>query len=236
MDAANYNLFWDENFPPLYNHTSIAFLKRCPGFYDAKKGNMRAALFVAGISVKTARINELRKKYPAAVLLPVIGKNKLPEALARIIGLKIYRGISKTHTLTRKKLTAMERLLHKPQFRGKILKGENYIIVDDIVTQGGTVSALRRFVLSKGGFVVAVAALAHSAGSGVIAPDLNNIHRLIEKFEYTCMIKILRSHRIADTIWEMTNSQIKYLSKFKTPERLVKKIITSRASLRLYHS
>ena len=218
------NYSWDKDFPPLYSHTSISSLKRCPGFDDAKKGNIKAALLVTGLSVKSKRINEIKEKYPSAVLLPIMSNNKLPEALARIIGLEIYFGIHKVETVKRKGLSAMERLLYKPQFRGSVPKGKNYIIVDDIVTQGSTVSALRQFVLSQGGFVIAVATLAHSAGSGVIAPNPEGVHKLAEKFDYLCLIEILRSYHIADDLSEMTNSQIRYLTRFKTIERLVKKI------------
>lgn len=218
---------WGENFPLLYNHTSIAYLKRCSGFNSAKRGSMRDALQVAACTVKSRRIQELREKYPQAVLLPVRGKNKLPEALARTIGLSVntnIRQLQKAQAPPRKDLSAMARLLHKPCFRGSVLGGENYIIVDDIVTQGGTVAALRQFILSKGGFVVAVVALAQSAGSGVLAPSPERIEQLSEKFDYSLLINVLRSYHIADDLREMTNSQIKYLSRFKTMEGLVKKI------------
>lgn len=215
---------WDRDFPPVYNHTSVSYLKRCPGFDAAKHGNLRAALFVANISVKPQRIEELRARYPAAILLPVGSKNRLPEAFARRIGLKVHLGVREVHTLTRKELCAMERLLHKPKFHGSILKGENYILVDDIVTQGGSVAALRQFVLSEGGSVAAVAALAYSAGSGVIAPVPERVRQLCERFDCSRIDAILRSYYIADDIWDMTNSQIKYLLRFSSAERLVKKI------------
>ena len=118
----------------------------------------------------------------------------------------------------------MERLLHKPRFCGLINEGESYIIVDDIVTQGGTVSALRQYVLSKGGSVAAIVALAYSVGSGVIAPNPARLHQLIEKFEYSCVLGIIRSYGIANDLHEMTNSQIKYLSRFNDIERLTTKI------------
>ena len=185
---------------------------------------MQAALLVAGATVKPQRIKELQKKYPSAILLPVRSGNKLPEALARMIGPRVCLSVHEVQTLTKKNLSAMERMLHKPQFRGSISAGENYIIVDDIVTQGSTVSALRQFVLSNGGSVVAIAALAYSIGSGVIAPSPEKVHQLVEKFGYPYIMQTLRLYDIADDLWEMTNSQINYLLRFKTKEQLVKKI------------
>jgi len=185
---------------------------------------MQAALMVASLSVKLQRIKELRNKYPFAILLPIMGRNKLPVALALLTGLNVCFSVHEIQTIKRKELSAMERLLYKPQFCGSISPGNDYIIVDDIVTQGGTVSALRQFILSNGGFVVAITALAYSIGSGIIAPIPERVCQLVDKFEYSYMINILRSYNMANELQEMTNSQIKYLTRFKTLERIVKKI------------
>jgi len=224
LEEKSNGYLWENGFPPLYSHTSISRLKHCPGFSDAKQGNMQAALLVAGVSVKSERIKELREKYPSAVLLPVMTKNKLPEAFAWLIGLKVCLDVREVQSFKIKNLSAMERLLHKPQFRGTITKGESYIIVDDIVTQGCTISALRQFVLSRGGSVAAVTALAYAAGSGAIAPGPERVRRLAEKPGYPHMLETLRFYHIAEELGEMTDSQIKYLLRFKNTEQLVKKI------------
>ena len=71
------SLAWEKDFPRGYGHTSIAYLKRCPGYEDAKNGNMNAANFVVSQCVKQSRINDLRNKHPNAVLIPVLNKNRL---------------------------------------------------------------------------------------------------------------------------------------------------------------
>lgn len=36
-------MMWEENFPGGFGHTSVSFLKRCPGFELAKNGDLNAA-------------------------------------------------------------------------------------------------------------------------------------------------------------------------------------------------
>lgn len=220
----NNPLLWQDNFPPVYGHTSVSFLKRCSGFYDAKNGNMDMALIVVGMCIKPELIIEINQSYPDALLIPVISNNKLPEALAMTINLQVDTGIHQLHTHARKTLSAMERLLHKPGFSGKIIKGKNYIIIDDIITQGGTVSALRKHIITHGGSVVAVVALASSAGSRMIAPNHEDVSELINKYSFPLITYMLKKYNIADDIWELTRSQMKYLLCFKELSSLVNKI------------
>ena len=59
--------------------------------------------------------------------------------------------------------------MNRPVFDGTISKDYNYIILDDVVTQGGTVSVLRRFIKDNAGNVAAVSALAFGKDSSTIA-------------------------------------------------------------------
>lgn len=215
---------WEDDFPPVYAHTSISFLKRCPGYEKAKRGNMQAALMTVKKCIKPERIAELRRKYPQAVLLPVMTENRLPEALAQTIGLKTNTGVHEEKTQNRKRLSAMERLLDKPSFRGKIKKGESYIIIDDVVTQGGTISELRKHVILCGGSVVAVVALAISAGSHIIALGLQDAFELTNKFSFQSITSVLRKYYIAYELWELTRPQARYLLRFNELDNMVEKI------------
>ena len=214
---------WEKWFPKGYGHTSITFLRRCLGFKDAKAGNIDAARFVVRRCVKQERLCELRERYPDAILLPVLGQNKLPLALAQAIGLPIWLQVRLVHTVSRKVLNAIQRLMHKPVFTGYIRHDMEYIIVDDVITQGGTVAALREFVLVRGGRVVAVVALAYAIGSHAVAPLKKHIVRLIVKFGMP-LIFLLRAFKIATGFWELTNSQAKYLRCFASLENIRKRL------------
>jgi hypothetical protein len=214
---------WEKDFPKGYGHTSIVFLKRCLGFEDAKNGDLNAAQHVVRRCVKQKRLQELREHYPDAVLLPVLSKNQMPTALAQAIGLPIWIHVHLIHTIPRKLLNAMQRLLHKPEFDGFILSDTNYILVDDIITQGGTIAALRRFVTVRGGRVVATVALAFSIGSHVVAPLRRYVTMLIIKFGYA-LIFFLLSLGIAFSVWGLTNSQVKYLLRFKSIRNILMRL------------
>jgi hypothetical protein len=214
---------WESDFPKGYGHTSIAFLKRCLGFEDAKNGDMDAAHFVVGRCVKQDRLQKLREQYPNAVLLPVLGNNKLPLALAQIIGLPIWLDVHLVHIVSRKLLCAIERFLHRPIFTGYIQGDLEYIIIDDVITQGGTISALRNYVISMGGVVVAVVALAYAIGSHAVAPIKRHLVRLLLKFGMTLM-SFLKIYGIAVSTRALTNSQVKYLLRFASVGNILKKI------------
>lgn len=226
-------LSWRDSFPPVYGHTSVSYLKRCAGFEEAKRGDIQAAFRVVNMCIKPGRIAELKKRHAGSVLLPIMAGNRLPEAFARQIGMEIHTGVREAESQSRKALSGMERLLHTPCFYGKINKGVNYVIVDDVVTQGGTVSALRKHVIRNGGAVTAVTALALSADSRILAPELGDINNLIDKFTYMVLTDLLRKHNIADDVWELTRSQIRYLLRFEKTEHIansIEKIKCSRGS------
>jgi hypothetical protein len=214
---------WENDFPNGYGHTSIAFLKRCVCFEDAKNGDLDAAQFVVSRCVKHNRLCDLREKYPDAVLLPVLGRNQLPLALALAIGLPIWTHVYLLQTVSRRVLNAAQRLLHIPVFMGYIKEGSEYILVDDVITQGGTITALRRFVVARGGTVVAVVALAYAIGSHAVAPTKRTLIRLTVKFN-AALILLLRMLGIAASAQGLTNSQARYLLCFASLGNIEKKL------------
>lgn len=197
---------------------------RCSGFTEAKHGDIQAASDVVNMCIKPCRMIELKRRYPHAVLLPIITKNRLPEAFATQFGMNVHTGVYELESQNRKTLTAMERLLHKPCFLGKINGGTDYIIVDDIVTQGGTISELRKYIIRNGGTVSAVTALASSTDSRIIAPVDQDIYSLIDKFTYTLLIDVLTKYNIADDVWELTRSQVRCLLRFEKTEHIINSI------------
>jgi len=220
------SLDWERGFPKGYGHTSISFLKHCLCYEAAKNGDLDAARFVVSRCVKQDRLCELRENYPDAVLLPVLSRNQLPLALALAIGLPIWIHVYLLQTVSRKLLSAAQRLLHIPIFIGYVQKDMKYILVDDVITQGGTIAALRRFVKTQGGTVVAVVALAYAIGSHAVAPMKRIAVRLMLKFGMA-LILFLRMLGIAVSVQGLTNSQAKYLLRFASLDNIEKKLTQS---------
>lgn len=102
--------------------------------------------------------------------------------LAEILGCPISKSIVQCARVGRTKLTAWLRFLCQPSFVGEVLAGQPYIIVDDVVTTGGTFAALRSYIASRGGTVVAASALAHKSGRDqcltIAKPTLDVLHSL----------------------------------------------------------
>jgi len=215
---------WEQNFPAVFGQTSISFLKQCLSFYEAKNGDFEAAKKVVAACIKPRCLIDIKNRYPNAELLPVITGNKLPMALAQAIGLNVCKTVSIHKEHQRKYMNAMERLLYQPTFTGCIKYKTNYILVDDILTQGGTISSLRKHVLSCGGNVVAVVVLAYAIGSKTLTPKQNNIFLLDKKFGYEELGNILRKYLISNNIHELTNQQAEYLLRFKDIDGIVEKI------------
>ena len=206
---------WEDDFPQGFGHTSISYLKRCEGYHAAKNGDIDAAMRVVERCVKTDRIDAVREQFPNTVLLPVISQNMIPLALAMYIGLPVHEGVRRVDTQKRRELPAILRLMYKPKFSGRIIRGVSYIIVDDVITQGGTVASLRHYVLKRGGTVLAVIALAFAIGSRAITPIRANILRILLNFNIVALINTLATYGICSDIRQLTNSQVRYILRFR---------------------
>jgi hypothetical protein len=64
----------------------------------------------------------------------------------------------------RTKLNASERFLYHPVFQGEVHPDIVYVIADDVCTLGGTLAALRGYIVNNGGKVCSFTTLAHRDG------------------------------------------------------------------------
>ena len=106
----------------------------------------------------------------------------------------------------------MHRLFAQPEFDGPVVAGAEYIIVDDHITQGGTVNALRDHIESHGGKVVAVSALTLSQNSSILSPRKETLDEL--KAKWPDIDRLLADAGIAESARALTESQARYILKF----------------------
>jgi len=95
--------------------------------------------------------------------------NALPFAyakyLAEIVGCERDNNIFQVARVGRTRLNKWLRFLCQPSFGGEVSRIDPYIIVDDVVSTGGTFAALRSYIVREGGTVIATSSLATTSGA-----------------------------------------------------------------------
>jgi hypothetical protein len=199
-----YDGSWNPNFPPVIHFIDLdncyakpwKLLEEHPD-YDAAKNNEDriAALSLVHSFLKTpenhAQLQLLKQKYSNAIIVPVHaveanGKNKIPGALAEYIGnrtnIEINDNIIQTNRVHRTGKDEWHRFAFRPAFDGVVNSGRDYILVDDVFSNGGSFNELRLFIEKNGGKVVHTAAMSLGGHGDEIAPDPIIIKSLVDKY------------------------------------------------------
>lgn len=160
---------WPPDFPDVIAH-GVHGIKNEPGWALAKVGDGAAALQLVGRIARREAAEQLRTalKGRDALLLPVrqleqTAENRIPGSfaawLAARLDLAVAGDIVRVNRTMRTSASALQRLVRRAAYDGKVEVGRAYVIVDDVVTQGGTVADLRGYIEGRGGRVLAVTAL-----------------------------------------------------------------------------
>lgn len=227
---------WPENFPKVMLQTTLASIKK--KWLDlhtrAKAGSDGAAIeLVRDIlgeervgkrpNPKWGKLRALAAEHPRAIVVPVraqerTGRNKIPSAYAlmieKIAGLRVTPNIVQTVRANHTGANAVERMMRRAAFAGAVSRGREYILVDDHVTQGGTLNELRKYIQSKGGKVVAVTTLTASQFSDTLSTSADVIEALYKKFGNN-LDEELKQAGIANGVAELTQSQARELRKLR---------------------
>lgn len=149
-------------------------------YINAKSGDMNAAFELLHNHVlKETEILSLGSQIlpDNPIMVPVIakeqlGNNKIPLAYASI--LKGYTGLEFTDDIVQSvkanhtNANAYERIVRQPLFEGNVQEGRNYVILDDTVSMGGTLAALKGYIECNGGKVILATTL-----TGFSVPELD---------------------------------------------------------------
>ena len=161
---------WPKNFPEVSTLADYKAMKENPFYVAAKTGNNEAAvnLIQSLISNENKIFLSIGEKYPDAVLLGIHaeereGKNKIPQVLVeymgKITGLEVDKEILQSNIVSHTGAGQNVRLFARPEFDGNVQSGRDYILVDDMITMGGTMGELRHYIESRGGNVVSMISL-----------------------------------------------------------------------------
>lgn len=168
--------------------TKDGAMKMHAQYKAAKGGDIAAAVKLVSYLVKPSSIEAAREKFGADVAyVPVMaqeasGKNQIPNALASYYaeqtgGMKAS-GIYQTNKAYHTGADAMERLVARSEYGGKVIPGQRYVLVDDVSTMGGTLADMASYIQSQGGVVSGAVVLTNASRSGSMAPDAKTIRSL----------------------------------------------------------
>lgn len=158
---------WSD-FPPVKVLYQSGTLKNTdPDLYlSAKSGDVQAAFNLLFQNVlKEKDIYDFGKlvfsKNP--ILVPVLaeehlGKNRIPAVFAEILsgylGFEVCDDIVQTVKANHTNASSYQRIVRQPIFDGAVEPNRNYVIIDDTVSMGGTLAALKGYIEYNGGKVI----------------------------------------------------------------------------------
>ena len=207
--------------------------------YKRARGNMSSALRLVDKFVDNDTINDL-KDYKNAKIIPIIDKdnqsNFIPKAFVLTVsertGIPIYTEIVKSNQHRGMKLSAIERMIEKPNFKGIVEKGQTYVIVDDILTKGSTVKKLIEYIHKKGGKVARVVTLSNSDSKTLMVTE-ETLNEINNKLGVENIEKILiQSGAINENIEELTEGELKEIQKFENLDIARNEILEGRLGQR----
>jgi hypothetical protein len=196
---------WPDNFPNVVVMTTVPNLYAQGGYQAAKAGDVKAARDVVLTAARENKFFDLQKRFPDAILVPVralerAGNNRLPGEFAdyfgHVTGLRVDKEIVQNNQTGHTGSGSDYRMAHRPSFDGAVIPGQTYIIVDDVVTMGGTLGELRAHIESRGGKVGAITTLAAAQFSAQIALTPKTKLALETKFDQVALREWLQQNDI----------------------------------------
>jgi adenine/guanine phosphoribosyltransferase-like PRPP-binding protein len=176
---------WPENFPKttcLVPYTALrhstdpeiqALYDRAKNHEDKEAAAQLIDRLVSDEGIE--KIKAIASKHPDAIIAPIHavegrGKNAIPSSLAVFIGetgnFEVDTNIVQSNTVSKTGAkSTWYRFARRAAFEGAVKEGRDYILVDDVISAGGTFSEFRQFIEQNGGRVVDTITMANGAKS-----------------------------------------------------------------------
>ncbi|HIF2701943.1 TPA: LPD38 domain-containing protein [Salmonella enterica] len=184
---------WQKDFPDVVLHARLGDATAHRDYEAAKAGDKDAAYrLVSEILTKDA-VDKIRNIIGnREVLLAAVhaeeasGRNKIPQAMADILGKVLHQEVDdsliQTKLVGRTGQDGFGRLANQPEFAGNVRSDLPYFILDDTLTQGGTLAGLKGYIESHGGRVIGASALTGKQYSARMALSPQTLSQLREHF------------------------------------------------------
>lgn len=206
---------------------------RHPDFPAAKAGDTQAAMRLVTDLVTPDVVGKVRSALGGRqpTIVPVLaiesaGHNKIPmvaaQRLGAALGLDVDEGIFQSVKAKRTALTGLDRIFQQPEFDGAVQAGMEYLLVDDTLTQGGTMAALASHIRQHGGKVVGSFALTGKQYSATLKLSPETLKILRERYGDIESEFRAATGRGFDAL---TESEGRYLAKHGTPDAVRARIL-----------
>lgn len=184
---------WRADFPDAVLGHRQGVAQAHPDYSAAKAGDDRAALRLARDLVTDEYVESIRGALPEGArptIVPVLaveaaGNNRIPAMVAAVLGeklgLPVSTGIVQARKVGRGGNDGFHRLANPPTFTGPVTPGD-YLILDDTLTQGGTLAQLKTHIEDNGGRVMLASALTGKGYSAKIALSDESLAQLRERY------------------------------------------------------
>lgn len=249
---------WPANFPDVVTHTDLPSLyaaARKPNenpntlqsdtYRNAKAGDELAATEVVDAVLNPDKCVELGKEYPEAIVASVhaeerTGRNKLAVVYAKALGelalLEVDDALVQINRPQHTDAKARARFARRPLFAGPVVAGRTYLLVDDVVTSGSSLAALRHYVEARGGTVVAMTTLAaaearygHNPTRLPITPE--TLAAIRAKFPDDRMQAIIQEYGVAPSLAHLTESEARAVLGFDSADAARSSLLAGRQAV-----
>ena len=213
-------------------------LKRHPDYRKAKAGNFRSALNLISDLV-WPEINQHKDRvskdsiFAAPFARESSGDNAIPQVMAEVFalvcGATADRGLVQITKVYHTGANPMERLALRPEFEGPVVSGANYVLLDDVVSLGGTLAELAHYIQINGGLVRDIAVIVNAGRNKSLSPDIKTLRILNERFGNE-IIEIFGIN-----INALTANEAQYLVGFRSTDEIRNRLIKAKkeSNLRL---
>ena len=168
-------------------------IKAHASYVQAKAGDPKAALdLISDLALAWLMGVQDRFSLSCTFVAPhakeVSGDNAIPQTLAAVCAL-VYSGKADTSVVQTDRVfhtgaDPMERMATRAEFEGEVVAGERYVLVDDVISMGGTLAELSNFIQSRGGLVHDVVVLTNAGRNKSLVPDAKTVRLLKERFHH----------------------------------------------------
>jgi len=193
--AKSYRVSWQKNFPKVILNAPVGNAAKHVDFQFAKAGDIFAAVKLVNDTINQEAIARLEKIIgnQKPLLVPVhaeeaISINEIPVAYAAVLGmkfdLKVELNIVQSAKVSRTGSDGFSRLAFPPPFSGE---PSNYathaIIIDDTLTQGGTLANLRGYLAQFEIETIVATTLTGKNYSSILAITNETLNELRDKYD-----------------------------------------------------